>query len=112
MRIISGSDVRAITRLASVDQARDPQVEATAAQILADVCPAALRPRCSDTRACRNRVRLSAALHVRDRDALHVFCLQPGPIVAANPLSLALLVGAFVDEELEGAARVVVENER
>ena len=37
MRIISGSDVRAITRLASVDQARDPQVEATAAQILADV---------------------------------------------------------------------------
>ncbi|MCC7186353.1 MAG: histidinol dehydrogenase [Acidobacteria bacterium] len=37
MRIISGSDVRAITRLVSVDQARDPQVETTAAQILADV---------------------------------------------------------------------------
>ena len=37
MRIISGSDVRAITRLVAVDQARDPQVETTAAQILADV---------------------------------------------------------------------------
>ena len=35
MRIISGSDVRAVTRLVSTDEARDPQVDATAAGILA-----------------------------------------------------------------------------